>query len=288
MPAEHDRIAQRLVELGFSQYEARTYVGLLRTSAATGYTVANVTGVPQPKVYETLRRLVERGAAVRTEERPARYEAVAPATLLAGLEDDFRRRVDEARQGLEKLPGSFAAERPLAAYGVSSFPLAVERANDAIRAAKRRVYLSGRAEELAPLAASVTAASTRGVGSVIVHFGRLPFPKPHGQVLRHASTDSALHSSRRARHLGVVVDSQWSLWMLARDGKRWEGICGTVPLIASLIKTYIRHDLFVQRIYADAPAELEARYGPGLMRLAEISDDGEAEATAAAAATKRA
>ncbi|MDE3100959.1 MAG: TrmB family transcriptional regulator [Chloroflexota bacterium] len=279
MTSEHDRIADRLVELGFSQYEARTYVGLLRTRAATGYTVANVTGVPQPKVYETLRRLVERRAAVRTAERPARYEAVAPATLLADLEDGFRRRVEEARRGLAKLPGSFAVERPLAAYGVSSFPLAAERATEAIRSAKRRVYLSGRAEELAPLASSVAAASARGVEFVIVHFGRLPFPAPHGQVLRHASTDSAVHSSRRARHLGVVVDSQWSLWILARDGKSWEGICGTVPLIASLIKTYVRHDLFVQRIYADAPAELEARYGPGLMRLAEIPDDGEAEAT---------
>jgi len=51
-----------LTELGFSQYEARTYAGLIGREPMTGYAVAKDTLVPQPKVYETLGRLVERGA----------------------------------------------------------------------------------------------------------------------------------------------------------------------------------------------------------------------------------
>jgi hypothetical protein len=43
------------------------------------------------------------------------------------------------------------------------------------------------------------------------------------------------------------------------------------PLVASLVKTYIRHDLFVQRIYADTPRALEELYGPGLQELADLS-----------------
>ena len=62
MPDTATFVAERLTQLGFSQYEARTYVGLLMSDSATGYSVANETGVPQPKVYETLRRLVDRGA----------------------------------------------------------------------------------------------------------------------------------------------------------------------------------------------------------------------------------
>src|SRR5579859_3072830 len=86
-------IAQRLTRLGFSQYEARTYVGLLMSGGATGYALANDTGVPQPKVYETLRRLVDRGAARLTGEQPARYAAVPPAELLKALEHEFAMRV---------------------------------------------------------------------------------------------------------------------------------------------------------------------------------------------------
>lgn len=268
-------IAERLTQLGFSQYEARTYVGLLMAGGATGYSIANETGVPQPKVYETLRRLVDRGAAIQTAERPARYAAVPPAALLQSLETQFVARLEAARVGLESLPERKAAEPMLPLSRLDSLTAAIERSAEAISAAQTRVYLSGRHDELKGLATSVDGASDRGVEFVIVHFGRLPFTAPRGKVMRHASTEGTLYASRKARHLAVVVDSRWSLWALARDGHEWEVMYGEVPLLASLVKAYIRHDLFVQRIYADAPAELEARYGPGLLQLTNLSGPGD-------------
>jgi HTH-type transcriptional regulator, sugar sensing transcriptional regulator len=270
-------VAERLTQLGFSQYEARTYVGLLMSDGATGYSVANETGVPQPKVYETLRRLVDRGAAMLTGERPARYAAVAPDVLLNKLEREFAAKVEAARLSLETLPARDFAERGLPISHLDNLPSAIERAVIAIAKARNRVYLSGRAEELKGLADAVDEASERGVQFVIVHFGRLPFHAPRGKVMRHASTEGTLYASRKAHHLAAVVDSKWALWALARDGKEWDILCGEVPLVASLVKSYIRHDLFVQRMYADLPNELEGLYGPGLLQLTNLSD-GEAAA----------
>ncbi len=275
-------IAEQLTRLGFSQYEARTYVGLLTSGGATGYTVANETGVPQPKVYETLRRLVDRGAAVLVSERPARYAAVAPALLLSALEKEFAAKLEAARQGLESLPDRTFADPGLPISGLNSLAGATERAIAAIESARSRVYLSGRAEELKALGGAIDSASGRGVQFVIVHFGRLPFPPPRGQVMRHASTEGTLYQSRKAHHLAVVVDSTWALWALARDGRQWEVMYGKVSLVASLVKSYIRHDLFVQRMYADLPGELEGLYGPGLLQLTNLSgDDGAGESIAA-------
>jgi HTH-type transcriptional regulator, sugar sensing transcriptional regulator len=282
-------IAERLTQLGFSRYEARTYVGLLMSEGATGYSVANDTGVPQPKVYETLRRLVDRGAAVLTGERPARYSAVAPEVLLSALEKDFGARVEAARRSLEALP-----ERPVrdgvALSRLDSFVAATDRAVDAISKAQSRVYLSGWTDELKGLAVAVDEASSRGVQFVIVHFGRLPFQPPRGQVMRHSSTEGILYASRKARHLAVVADSKWALWALARDGREWEIMFGEVPLVASLVKSYIRHDLFVQKMYADLPNELEGLYGPGLLQLTNLSDGesgGEAALGSATASESR-
>lgn len=282
MPDSATFVATRLTQLGFSQYEARTYVGLLMSDGATGYSVANETGVPQPKVYETLRRLVDRGAAVLTGERPARYAAVAPEVLLNALEKEFNAKVEAARRSLETLPERDFAERGLPISQLDSLPAAIERAATAIAGARSRVYLSGRAEELKGLAVAVDKASERGVQFVIVHFGPLPFHAPRGKVMRHASTEGTLYSSRKAHHLAVVVDSRWALWALARDGRDWDVMCGDVPLVASLVKSYIRHDLFVQRMYADLPDELELLYGPGLLQLTNLSD-GEAAAEPMAA-----
>lgn len=272
MPETTHGIADRLVQLGFSQYEARTYLGLLATGGATGYSVSNDTGVPQPKVYETLRRLVARGAALQTGERPARYAAVSPETLLGRLQEDFTARVEEARRGLAAIPRQGAPGGHLALERTEGFGAGAERAAAAIEGARSRVYLHGRSRELEPLGEAVLSASDRGVQFVIVHFGALPFRRPRGQVLRHASTEGTLYASRKVRHLAVAVDSHWSLWALARDGERWEGLVAESPLVASLVKTYIRHDLFVQRIYTDFTAELEAAYGTGLMTLTDLSE----------------
>ena len=268
-------IAEKLTQLGFSQYEARTYVGLLVAGGATGYSIANETGVPQPKVYETLRRLVDRGAAVLTGERPARYAAVPPSVLLSSLEKEFGLKVEAARRGLESLPNRSAQAQGLPISRLRDLAAATELSTQAIRHAQSRVYMSGRAEELKPLGAAVDEASERGVEFVIVHFGRLPFQAPRGKVMRHASTEGTLYSARKAHHLAVVADSRWALWAVARDGREWEVMYGEVPLLAGLVKSYIRHDLFVQRMYADLPTELEGLYGPGLLQLTNLSgDDG--------------
>jgi sugar-specific transcriptional regulator TrmB len=282
MPDPATFVAARLTQLGFSQYEARTYVGLLTSDGATGYSVANETGVPQPKVYETLRRLVDRGAAVLTGERPARYAAVAPDVLLNALEKEFADKVLAARQSLETLPARDFAGRGLPIYRLDSLPAAIERAATAIAGARSRVYVSGRTDELKGLAGAVDEASERGVQFVIVHFGPLPFHAPRGKVMRHASTEGTVYASRKTHHLAAVVDSRWALWALARDGHDWEVMYGEVPLVASLVKSYIRHDLFVQRMYADLPDELEVLYGPGLLQLTNLADgEGAAEPVAA-------
>jgi sugar-specific transcriptional regulator TrmB len=268
-----EQLADRLSRLGFSQYEARTYIGLLLRPHATGYTLANETGVPQPKVYETLRRLVERGAAVQSGSRPARYAAVDPGQLMDTLENDFRVRLAAAREGLERLPMRGGPGRALPVAGFAGFRPVVDRAQQAIDGARERIYLHGRADELRPLAGAVGEAAGRGVQFVIVHFGPLPFPKPPGRVQRHVSTEGTLYASRQARHLAAVVDSRWALWAVARDGEHWEGLEAELPLLASLVKSFVRHDLFVQRIYAEAPEPLEALYGPGLLELADLSSE---------------
>ena len=287
MPESAISIAERLTQLGFSQYEARTYVGLLTSDGATGYGIANETGVPQPKVYETLRRLVDRGAAVLTAEHPARYAAVPPAALLAALEREFAARVEAARIGLESLPLRTGTRAGIPLARLEGLATAMERSIDAIAKARTRVYMSGRGEELRPLAGAIDEASERGVRFVIVHFGRLPFQAPRGKIMRHASTEGTLYASRKTHHLAVVVDSRWALWALARDGREWEAMHGEVPLLASLVKSYIRHDLFVQRMYADLPNELESLYGPGLLQLTNLSGgDGFGEAASEIAASE--
>jgi sugar-specific transcriptional regulator TrmB len=51
-------VVARLQALGFSNYEARVYLGLLRHGPQNGNEVSKSAGLPSSKVYSTLERLV--------------------------------------------------------------------------------------------------------------------------------------------------------------------------------------------------------------------------------------
>lgn len=266
-----DLAVERLTELGFSPYEARTYVGLLGTGPATGYAVAGATGVPQPKVYETLRRLKERAAVVELPGRPARWSAVPPETLLDQLNDNFADRLGSARDELASLASDPPDAEPQLVWRLTDRTRILETARSLIAAATRHVYLSGTANPLRELADLIMAGDHRGIEFSVLHFGDLSLHVTNGQTFRHATTDSVVRPSHRAKHLAIVVDSTATLWSIARDGSNWDGVRADDPLLASAVKGYIRHDIFVQRMYAALPDELHQHFGPGLLRLADLT-----------------
>lgn len=289
MATTPEAVTERLVHLGFSSYEARTYIGLLSIGSGTGYAVANATGVPQPKVYETLRRLKERGVVVQVSGHPVRWFAVPPGTLLENLDQEFGGRLDAAREGLAELASAGPPDvgDPHVIWHHSRKDAVLANARRILGTATEHVYLSGHGSVLEELAEEVTAAATRGVEFTILHFGELPFPAPRGRTFRHATTDAVLRPSVRARHLAVVTDSQHALWAVARDGRRWEGLHADDPLLASVVKGYIRHDVFVQRMYEELPEELESHFGHGLLQLADLSPAPDDETPGADADTSR-
>lgn len=272
-------LVERLTHLGFSLYEAKTYIGLLIHGAQTGYGLSNLTGVPQPKVYETLRRLDERGAVIQTLDKPATYTAVPAQQLLNALDLDFKQRLERARNDIERLLPNPTEDQREPIWKMHSAERIIARARDAIAGATRAVYLSGNASILASLKDTIIENSQRGVVFVVLHFGALSFAIPGGHTFRHASTEGTLYFHHQARHLAVVIDSTSALWAVARDGKHWQGLYSEDATFASAIKGYVRHDIMVQRMFTDLPVELTALYGPGLQELANISlSDNEGEA----------
>jgi sugar-specific transcriptional regulator TrmB len=267
-------MVERLTQLGFSQYEAKTYVGLLVNGEQTGYALSNLTGVPQPKVYETLRRLLERGAVIQLLEKPATYSAIPAKQLFTSLEADFKQRLADAQEGLKRLQLGPTEDQRELIWKLNSLENILKRATSSITSATSTVYLSGTTASLERLKGVVTGASERGVNIVMLHFGPLPFALPRGRTFRHASTEGSLYPHHQAHHLAIVADSARALWAIARDGQLWEGLYSEDGIFASVVKGYIRHDVMIQRIYADFPAEMTNLYGPGLLELARISSPG--------------
>jgi sugar-specific transcriptional regulator TrmB len=265
--SQHDEFARSLLDLGFSQYEARCYVGLLGPEPQTGYGVAKVTGVPQPKVYEALRKLVSRGAARELAGEPVRFMAVAPEELLAGLQNTFEQRLELARETSRNVAGADQVTNLEPVERLTQLAQVIDVASASLRAAERRVYLSASAPELKALRGPIEEAVSRDVDVVILAFGRAPFQMDGLRVFHHASTDGAVYRHHQARHVALVADSRQTVYGVAPDGKDWHGIAtSSIPIIAA-VKSFIRHDIDMQQVYADFGPQLVDAYGPGLQGL---------------------
>lgn len=268
-PTIDARVTAALTELGFSQYEARTYTGLIGREPMTGYAIAKETLVPQPKVYETLGRLVERGAVMQVSGSPAKFVAVPPDRVISQLERTFRQRLATVELEVSRMrrEGSEVQELRLLREA-RSWMTVVSAANSLIGGAAERMYVSGHGSYLDALAEEIQAAYRRGVRIDILCFGDPPSGLHSGIVIRHSSTDGTVYRHHQARHLALTCDNAAALWALAPEGDKWEAVwADNDPLLTALVKGFIRHDIFAQRMFRDFSAEMVARYGAGLEGL---------------------
>jgi sugar-specific transcriptional regulator TrmB len=279
-------VVGRLIELGFSQYEAQAYLGLVGKEPMTGYALANATGIPQPKVYETLRRLERKGVAVPLPGDPARFVALPPAQLLSQLEGDFRRRLSDAEVGLARATAADGETELTVMRVARSWNVIEKSAVDLLGEARRHVYVSINLDDPARVIEAVERLDSRGIPSEILHFGEAPLNVSHGRLLRHETTDGILYRHHQARHLAIVADGSKVLWSLAADGRAWESVSADDALLAAAIKGYIRHDIYVQQIARDFGDVLAERYGPGLEDLV-VPQRPESPGTAAKPSRRR-
>lgn len=272
-----DTTAELLGELGFSQYEARAYIGLLGQEPQTGYALSVRTQIPQPKVYETLRRLELKGAVACTSVNPAKFVAVAAERLVAGLRDQYGRRIEDVRVGLEALQGATGLPEWRVLESLRSWPAIAKRARSMISRATRHVYISLHSDQLDEFTAELRGADKAGVRCDVLCFGHASLELENGRFLQHSSTHGIVYRHHQARHLAVVVDSESAAWALAEDGTQWDSHVGVDPLLVAVVKGYIRHDMYVQQIFADFGDELVERYGDGLEQLILPVDPSPAE-----------
>ena len=88
--AGNKEILSGLRQLGFTDYEARIYIQLLKASPATAYEVSKAAGVPRANTYAALEALAQRGAVLPVNEEPLRYVAAPPKSLFEGISRQTR------------------------------------------------------------------------------------------------------------------------------------------------------------------------------------------------------
>lgn len=82
-------ITGKLQKLGFTENEAKIYIGLLSLGEATAREIHEFTHVPRPKIYATLERMSKKKYIEVIKGTPAYFRSVNPEKLTEMLRNEF-------------------------------------------------------------------------------------------------------------------------------------------------------------------------------------------------------
>jgi sugar-specific transcriptional regulator TrmB len=244
IPGEEGPI-DKLVQIGFSEYEAKAYVALLRESPVTGYQLAKASGVPRSMIYEVLGKLTARGAAMTLRKEGSTQYAPVPAgeflTQLHREQDALIGALEEELCGLDTVSDLEYV------WNIEGHENVMAKAREMIDQARERIYVSLLPATYPALREVLQRAIGRGVGVVVYSTSELELPG--GRVIANP-IPGEVHGRVEGLWLVLVIDAKEVLVgeLLTENRARasWTGS----PLFVFIAEHHLRTDLYLPRVLA--------------------------------------
>jgi len=194
-------IVARLSGIGLAEYESKAYIALLKVNPATPYQIAHASGIPSSKVYEALKRLVEKGVVAALDEgKKRRYIPIDPGELLGRYKTSMISLVDSLSDDLDGIRGDSDASY---IWNITGHNYLIEKAVRMISGAVKTLLLAVWKDDFPLLETALKQATKRKVRIAVVHFGSQK--SSIRQIFSHPIKDT-LFQEKGARVLVLVAD----------------------------------------------------------------------------------
>lgn len=235
----------KLVEIGFSEYEAKAYVALLRKSPVTGYELSKQSGVPRSMIYEVVGKLTARGAALTLRTGGSTKYAPVPADEFL---DQFHREQEELITSLRDDLTVFTSAPDLEyVWNIEGHENIMAKAMEMTEQAKAQIYLALLPVTFPHLQPVLEEAIRRGVRVVIYTTSDLDLPDAQ-VVVAHVAEETL--SQAGGLGLVLVIDGEEVLigeWLSATQARAsWT----SSPLLVFVAEHHLRTDLYLPQILA--------------------------------------
>lgn len=259
-----DEVLADLRKLGFTEYEARIYVQLLRQGEpATAYEVSKNAGVPRPNSYSALENLAKRGAVLPVSESPTRYVATPAEELMAAF---ARQTTDLCRDLGAKLKDISAPSEDAYVWTIAGEAAIRERIDQLIDDCRDILMIKAPDDILRDHKEALARAGARGVEMLIVVFG----PDREGFVFGDRCR-TFLHEGN-----GVRMGSTDNLFTIAADhtemvtarmAESATAVHSRNQTIVNVAESLIRHDYYMAEIFMRFGPQIDQHFGPYLRDL---------------------
>lgn len=258
---------EALKSLGLPAYEAKAYIALLEKHPLNGNEISRLSGVPGPKIYETLNRMVQKGLVSVVSTDPQQlYIPIPYKDFLRSKRAEF----EAAEKTLEANLG-IVSKGPvdIGVWQLTGYDLLIRKTQELLDAAREDVLVSMWYQQGRELEEKLAAAYERGVKVTSIQFG--PEFIEIGQVFRHCAVELAWE--RHANELMLVIDGSVGLFVGRPQNSDWYGFWTTNSAVVRLVSNYIRHDIYANRLIDKFEDAVKSEYGDGLEGLLRLDSD---------------
>jgi len=253
-------VIDQLQQLGFSEYETKTYVALLQQHPLNGYALAKRSGVPRANIYAVLQKLEERGAVIPvTVAEGVVYSPIAPDDLISRLGSHLNQVLTSAQRELKAL--AMPIEQPYV-QNVQGSDQLLEHARELINTACEHLLIALWQAEANTLAEPLAQAQARGVAINILCCQACPQECGgcQGNIYRYRVTpDQQAH--------GLIVIQGDTEMLVGTTGITATAIRTRQSGLIEMTSWYLRHSITLAAIVTDMGGTLESTLRPQTRQL---------------------
>jgi sugar-specific transcriptional regulator TrmB len=255
----------QLRELGFTDYEARTYLALLERSPATAYEVSKTSGLPRANVYTALESLTKKMAVQPVSENPSRFAPIKPKILFERIATDVSRKCQGVAKLLATRPVSDSTEYVWSLSGEESIR---KKIDETICSAKHHVWIKASTYQLDAHLSALKRATKRGVDILLILFGddpstsRFRFAR-NVKVYRHEGSGMEVGLSSTL----ITLTTDFEDAIIVNTAYGGSGAHTRSRPVVDLADSLIRHEVYLAEIFEHLGGAIEERLGPSLLSL---------------------
>jgi sugar-specific transcriptional regulator TrmB len=250
---EFKELVEKLVQLGFSSYEARAYISLLKHHPVTGYELAKSSGIPPSKIYEVIAKLLSRSIISPLSGKPTKYLPQDNRIFLKSLRANFHDTIDYLEKHLPTL-GDIDIDYVWNVNDMNNFMTMVK---DIIRGAKNNIIVLGWDSELREIMGDLKKCKVKSK-LAIIQFGSMNVDI--GVVYNHG-IEKVLESEKGGRMFSLVADGSNLLQGIFSESKTVRGIYTSHPSLVEMAIDHMVHEIYTTKMYDKFAKEMDRKFG---------------------------
>ncbi|MCK4967005.1 TrmB family transcriptional regulator [bacterium] len=259
---KNNKLTKHLLKFGFSSYEARAYISLLQSNPVSGYELANNSQIPPSKIYEVIKKLMERSMISPVEGKPIKYIPQDSKIFLGNLRDTYNNTLKYLEHNLPETKQNESNY----VWNIMNRDEFINKAEELINHATNEIAILGWDQDIKDIL-NVLEKKKKKIKIAIVQYGIMEIA--FGTVYRHR-IQNVIKEEKGGREFTAVSDNSTLIHGLISSTGEVSGIWTSHSSMVQIAMDYIKHEIYSTKIFNKFEKILFKEFGSNLEKLRNI------------------